>query len=80
MTLTLDRVSKTYKVGTFGGGRLQAVSDVSFTIEPGEVVSPISESGSGKSTIGRMILRLPSVSDGSITFGDVDVATLDRRG
>ncbi|HSP72661.1 MAG TPA: ATP-binding cassette domain-containing protein [Gaiellaceae bacterium] len=80
MTLVLDSVSKIYKVGTFGGGRLQAVRDVSFTIEPGEVVSLIGESGSGKSTIGRMILRLSSVSDGSITFGDVDVATLDRRG
>ena len=32
--------------------------DVSFAIAPGEIVSLIGESGSGKSTIGRMILRL----------------------
>ena len=56
--LELDRVSKVYKVGTFGGSELPAVRQVSFAIEPGEVVSLIGESGSGKSTIGRMILRL----------------------
>ena len=51
--LTLERVSKTYRTGTFGSRALQAVRDVSFEIRPGEVVSLIGESGSGKSTIGR---------------------------
>ena len=37
---------------------LTAVSDVSFAVQPGEVVSLIGESGSGKTTVGRMILRL----------------------
>ncbi len=74
--LTLDRVSKTYKVGTFGGTDLAAVKDVSFQVSPGEVVSLIGESGSGKSTIGRMILRLSTVTEGSISFNDVDVSTL----
>ena len=41
-----------------GRPRLTAVSDVSFTVQPGEVVSLIGESGSGKTTVGRMILRL----------------------
>jgi ABC-type oligopeptide transport system ATPase subunit len=74
--LTLDRVSKVYKVGTFGGDELPAVRDVSFSVLPGEVVSLIGESGCGKTTIGRMILRLASISSGSITFGDLDVSTL----
>jgi peptide/nickel transport system ATP-binding protein len=74
--LTLDRVTKTYKVGTFGGKDFKAVSDVSFSIAPGEVVSLIGESGSGKTTIGRMILRLAAISSGSIRFRDLDVATL----
>jgi ABC-type oligopeptide transport system ATPase subunit len=77
--LTLERVSKTYKTGTFGGGSLQAVRDVSFDIRPGEVVSLIGESGSGKSTIGRMILRLSPASQGHIAFDGVDVSTLGRR-
>ena len=71
--LELDRVSKVYKVGTFGGSELPAVRQVSFAIEPGEVVSLIGESGSGKSTIGRMILRL--IRD----HGRLDPARRHRR-
>ena len=77
--LQLDRVTKIYKVGTFGGKRLTAVRDVSFDLRPGEVVSLIGESGSGKSTVGKMILRLTPVTDGSITFEGTDVSTLERR-
>ena len=76
--LTLERVSKTYKVGMFGGKELIAVNDVSFQVRPGEVVSLIGESGSGKSTIGRMILRLTAVTEGAISFDDIDVSTLKR--
>jgi len=77
--LKVDRVTKIYKVGTFGGTRLTAVRGVSFDVQPGEVVSLIGESGSGKSTVGRMILRLTTVTDGSITFDGVDVSSLERR-
>ena len=62
MTLRLDDVSKTYRVGSFGRGRLTAVRDVSFEVREGEVFSLIGESGSGKSTIGRMILA-PAPAD-----------------
>jgi peptide/nickel transport system ATP-binding protein len=55
-----------------------AVHDVSFTVRPGEVVALIGESGSGKSTIGKMILRLVRVTGGLITFDGVDVATLEK--
>lgn len=74
--LELKDVSKVYQVGTFGGKDLRAVSDVSFGIEEGKVVSLIGESGSGKSTIGKMILRLTSITDGAITFHGVDVSAL----
>jgi peptide/nickel transport system ATP-binding protein len=74
--LKLDRVSKVYRVGTFGGKELRAVSDVSFDVKDGEVVSVIGESGSGKSTIGRMILRLISITSGTISFDGVDISTL----
>jgi ABC-type oligopeptide transport system ATPase subunit len=77
--LTLDRVTKVYKTGTFGGKALTAVNDVSFGVRPGEVVSLIGESGSGKSTIGRMILRLQSTTDGVISFDGVDVSTYGHR-
>jgi ABC-type oligopeptide transport system ATPase subunit len=74
--LELERVSKIYKVGAFGGKDLLAVRDVTFGVAPGEVVSLIGESGSGKSTIGRMILRLISVSRGRITLDGTDVSSL----
>ena len=56
--LKLDKISKIYKTGTFGGKMLPAVVDVSFDVGDGEIVSLIGESGSGKSTIGKMILSL----------------------
>ena len=62
--LTLEGISKVYRVGAFGGRELTAVRDVSFSVSPGEVVSLIGESGSGKSTIGRMVLRLASRHQG----------------
>ncbi len=74
--LKLENISKTYHVGTFGGKELHAVSDVSFEIAEGEVVSLIGESGSGKSTIGRMILRLTSISSGAIIHNGVNITTL----
>lgn len=72
--LSLDHVSKTYRVGSFGRSRLTAVRAVTFDVRPGEVVSLIGESGSGKSTIGRMILRLIPPTGGSITHDDADIA------
>jgi ABC-type oligopeptide transport system ATPase subunit len=72
--LRLEGTTKTYRVGTFGGRELVAVRDVSFEVAPGEVVSLIGESGSGKSTIGRMILRLTDVTAGRVTFDGTDIA------
>jgi peptide/nickel transport system ATP-binding protein len=74
--LKLDQLSKIYNVGTFGGKELHAVSDISFDVEDGEVVSLIGESGSGKSTIGKMILRLIPQSSGAIIIDGVDISTL----
>ena len=77
--LELRKLSKWYRVGAFGGRKKLAVSDASFDVNAGEVVSLIGESGSGKSTIGRMVLRLTSATSGSITFDGRDVLALKGR-
>jgi peptide/nickel transport system ATP-binding protein len=74
--LSLNRVSKFYKVGTFGGKEMAAVRDVSFDVKEGEVVSLIGESGSGKTTIGKMVLKLIEISRGSIVCDGTDVAAI----
>jgi peptide/nickel transport system ATP-binding protein len=74
--LSLRNISKVYHVGAFGGRELRAVSDVSFDIQDGQVVSLIGESGSGKSTIGRMILRLVPSSSGALIVDGLDVSGL----
>ncbi|MEU6710252.1 ATP-binding cassette domain-containing protein [Nonomuraea sp. NPDC046802] len=71
--LKLDDVTKEFRIGAFGGKSVAAVRNVSFEVVPGEVVSLIGESGSGKSTIGRMILGLNPVTRGSITFDGLPV-------
>jgi peptide/nickel transport system ATP-binding protein len=73
LMLKVDNVTKVYKVGTFGGRTMTAVDTVSFDVRPGEVVSLIGESGSGKSTIGKMILGLTPVTSGSITVDGVPI-------
>ena len=74
--LSLNRVSKIYRVGTFGGKEMTAVRDVSFNVDTGEVVSLIGESGSGKTTIGKMILKLIDITHGTITLDGADVSTV----
>lgn len=78
--LKLDNISKTYKIGAFGGKELQAVRNVSFNVGECEVVSLIGESGSGKSTIGRMILRLISITSGRIVYKGTDIASVKGPG
>ena len=74
--LKLDKITKIYRVGTFGGKELRAVNDVSFEVKDGEVTALIGESGSGKSTIGKMILRLISITYGTISLDGSDISTL----
>jgi peptide/nickel transport system ATP-binding protein len=60
-------------------GDIRAVDDISLTINRGETVGLVGESGCGKSTVGRTILRLYKPTDGRILFDGRDISKLNEQ-
>jgi oligopeptide transport system ATP-binding protein len=71
--LTVERLTVDYATAH---GRLRAVADVSFAIAAGESLGVVGESSSGKSTLGRALLRLVRPSAGLISWRGRDLGTL----
>jgi oligopeptide/dipeptide ABC transporter ATP-binding protein len=78
--LAVKDLTKHYPIrrGLFGGqaGTVRAVDGVSLDVMPGETVGVVGESGCGKTTLGRSILRLIEPTSGTVTFDGVDVLAL----
>ena len=60
-------------------GAIKAVDGVSFEIQQGETLGLVGESGCGKSTTGRTILRLYPATDGQVFFNDVEISSLSNN-
>lgn len=70
------------KGGFFGGvtGNVKAVDDISFNIKRGTTMGLVGESGCGKSTTGRTLLRLVEKTEGTVLFNGTDISSLDKKG
>ena len=81
--LRAERLVKHFPVrsGLFGRahGAIQAVDDVSFELYPGETLALVGESGCGKSTTGKLLLRLLDPTAGHIWFRDREIGSLPER-
>ncbi len=82
--LQIKNVKKHFplKKGFFGGVKnwVKAVDDVTLTVRRGRTLGLVGESGCGKTTLGRTILRLIEPTEGQILYGDKDITGLDREG
>ena len=75
---TLLRVEHLCQYFKMEGGELKAVDDVSFEIHEGEVFGLVGESGCGKTTTGRSIIKLYNITSGNIFFKGIRIAAGKR--
>lgn len=61
------------------GGKVEALKNVNFSVQPGERVMLLGHNGSGKSTLFKCLTGFESPTQGSIHIGDVDIAKLDKN-
>lgn len=73
VVLEVKNLDKTFTTGVFTGKKIKAVQNVSFNVKKGEIVSLIGESGSGKTTVGKLILQLIHRTGGDIIYKNKNI-------
>ncbi len=77
--IELNNVSKTFTLHNQGAAVIEVLSDVSFSVSPGECVALTGASGAGKSTLMRMIYGNYLARGGEIRIGGVDIVQAEPR-
>ena len=72
-------VEKGFLASRMSKQAVHAVNNVSFDIYPGETFGLVGESGCGKSTTGRCIMRLTRPTSGKVIFDGKDVSKMSKR-
>ncbi|MFZ4843569.1 ABC transporter ATP-binding protein [Mycetocola saprophilus] len=78
-SIVVEGVSKVYAPPRRGEAPVVAVDNVSFTLAPGESLALVGQSGSGKSTIAKLVTGAEKPSSGLVRFGDSNLSALRRR-
>lgn len=76
--LEVNNVKKIYTT-RFGGNQVQALSDVTFSVEEGEYVAIMGESGSGKTTLLNILAALDKATEGQVLLGGKDLSRIREK-
>lgn len=81
--IEVKNLKKHFKIGkaklwSHGNEVIRAVDDISFSINDGEALGLVGETGCGKSTLGRLIIKLLEPTSGHILFRDLDITTASK--